>query len=297
MQDGKVRAFCSTACKAKAAAGVEAAPSLHDSLKAIESPSPWRRPSVRAALGGLLLLTAGGAMALSRSQKSPPPLSIASASKPIATAPSPDEAMAILAKTSPSGDDNDVWIHPLAGPTRHLPEHDSRRFGAAREGMRPEECMEGHCGVDIGTIKGDVVMAIHDGVVERVQRDAEQGGRRGNEGRFIRIVHKGSTVVSSYIHLDGIREDLRPGVPVKVGEAIGTVGDTGEKESGPHLHFAISVRKDADSPELFINPEPMLHLWPVKSRAIASLHRMEPAPHIRPAQKTAKIDQPPGEEL
>ena len=139
-----------------------------------------------------------------------------------------------------------------------LPERDTRRFGAAREGMRPEECEGGHCGVDIGTEKGMLVMAVHDGVVERVERDPEVGGRRGNEGRFIMILHKGGTITTSYIHLDGIREDLRPGVPVKAGEAIGTVGDTGVNHSGPHLHFAVSVRSSPDGPELYINPEPLL---------------------------------------
>jgi murein DD-endopeptidase MepM/ murein hydrolase activator NlpD len=216
----------------------------------------------------------------------------AAAIVPTAPAPPPRvptmaEAMDILSKKSNEGD-VDVWIHPLAGPNRHLPEHDTRRFGAAREGMRPEECRAGHCGVDIGTRKGDIVMAVHDGVVERVERDPEVGGRRGNEGRFIRINHKGGTVVSSYIHLDGIREDLRPGIPVHVGEPIGTVGDTGVKQSGPHLHFAISVRPSPDGPEVFIDPEPMLHLWPVRNRASASLHGMEPCP--RKVARTAQAD-------
>jgi murein DD-endopeptidase MepM/ murein hydrolase activator NlpD len=145
--------------------------------------------------------------------------------------------------------------------------------------MRPDECGAGHCGVDIGTRRGDIVMAAHDGVIERVERDPLVGGRRGNEGRFIRVSHKGGTVVSSYIHLDGIREDLKPGVPVHAGDPIGTVGDTGVKQSGPHLHFAISVRPSADGPELFIDPEPLLHLWPVRDQPTASLRRMEPAPH------------------
>jgi murein DD-endopeptidase MepM/ murein hydrolase activator NlpD len=296
VQDGKVRAFCSADCKARAKLGVDAAPSVEDALRAIEPVSPWRRPSVRAALGGIVLLGAIGAMVARSHHGVPAPIASAQAAKVPQSAPTADEAMALLAKSAPGPDaEADVWIHPLAGPQRHLPERDTRRFGAAREGLRPEECEGGHCGVDIGTVKGDVVMAIHDGVVERVERDPEVGGRRGNEGRFIRVVHKGGTIVSSYIHLDGVREDLRPGVPVKVGEAIGTVGDTGVKESGPHLHFAISVRKDADSAELFINPEPMLHLWPVKARAIASLHRMEPAP--RPHPKTARAETSPPEDL
>ena len=156
--------------------------------------------------------------------------------------------------------------------------------------MRPEECEGGHCGVDIGTEKGMLVMAAHDGVVERVERDPEVGGRRGNEGRFIMIIHKGGTVTTSYIHLDAIREDLRPGIPVKAGEAIGTVGDTGVEHSGPHLHFAISVRSSPDGPELYINPEPLLLLWPLAQRPVATLHAMTSA--IVPHPKTARADGP-----
>jgi murein DD-endopeptidase MepM/ murein hydrolase activator NlpD len=169
-----------------------------------------------------------------------------------------------MAMLEPQPADNDVWFHPLYGPLRRLPARNTRRFGAAREGLRPEECEGGHCGVDLGSTRGEPVLAAHDGVVERVVRDAEQGGRRGNEGRFIRINHKGGTIVTSYMHLDTIRDDLKPGIPVKSGEPIGTIGDTGVLRSGPHLHFAVSVRPKVDETELFIDPEPLLHLWPLK---------------------------------
>jgi murein DD-endopeptidase MepM/ murein hydrolase activator NlpD len=291
--DGRVRAYCSETCKDRARRGVEPAPDTDDSFDAIVHISPWKRPTVRAALGVLIFGGVGLAMASRYLDKHAPKAAasmavVAQAAKPPARTPTVAEALAVLAANSPDAEENDVWIHPMAGPMRHLPERSTRRFGAAREGMRPEECEGGHCGVDIGVSKGEVVMAVHDGVVERVERDAEVGGRRGNEGRFIRINHKGGTVVSSYIHLDGIREDLRPGIPVKVGEAIGTVGDTGVRQSGPHLHFAISVRASADASELFIDPEPMLHLWPVKRRPVTSLHAMQITfPH---RSKTAQAD-------
>ena len=105
------------------------------------------------------------------------------------------------------------------------------------------------------------------------------------------INHKCGTITTSYIHLEGIREDLKPGIPVKAGEAIGTVGDTGVKESGPHLHFAVSVRPQGpDGPELYINPEPLLMLWPLARRPAATLHAMSTA--IVPHPKTAKADGP-----
>ncbi len=78
-------------------------------------------------------------------------------------------------------------------------------------------------------------------------------------------------------------------MPVKAGEPIGTVGDTGVHQSGPHLHFAVSVRTSPDDPELFIDPEPMLHLWPVRSRPLTNLHGMDATPRPR---HTAQVDNP-----
>jgi len=220
------------------------------------------------------------------------PLASASIAPPPKPAPLPtvSDAMALLAPAPGVAAESDVWLHPLPGPKRALPERDTRRFGAGRPGMRPEECEGGHSGDDNHALGGADVDAAHDGVVERVQRDAIEGGRRGNEGRFIMILHKGGTVTTSYIHLDGIREDLRPGIPVKAGEAIGTVGDTGVQHSGPHLHFAISVRASPDGPELYINPEPLLYLWPLAKKPAATLHAMTSADVPHPT--TAKAEGP-----
>ena len=287
VSDGKVRAFCSVECKEKAQ---RPAPELVigevDEEPLPPPPSLWRNLSFRGAAvvagAGAAVLIFGGKLIGSA------PRAIASVA-PIASAPPPappteKQAMAMLAPAL----DSDTWYHPLPGPQRMMPEHDTRRFGAARPGMRPEECEGGHCGVDIGTVKGMTVLCVHDGVIERVERDPEVGGRRGNEGRFIRVSHKGGTVVSSYIHLDAIREDLKPGIPVKAGEAIGLVGDSGVQHSGPHLHFAISIRPSADGPELFINPEPLLHLWPLARRPAGTLHAMSDAVPLHP--KTAQAD-------
>ena len=288
--DGKVRAYCSSVCKEKAS---RPAPELVISEVGDEEtgpvpmlPSIWTRMSWRGAVGvagaGLAVLLFGGKLIGTA------PVAVASIvpqPKVVAPLPSAADAMAMLA---PAAGESDVWYHPLPGPRRTLPERDTRRFGAAREGMRPEECAGGHCGVDIGTEKGMLVLAAHDGVIERVERDPEVGGRRGNEGRFIRVNHKAGTIVTSYIHLEAIREDLKPGVPVKAGEAIGTVGDTGVHQSGPHLHFAVSVRPSMDGPELYIDPEPLLHLWPLAKRPVATLHAMSNAlPHH---DKTAKLE-------
>jgi murein DD-endopeptidase MepM/ murein hydrolase activator NlpD len=155
----------------------------------------------------------------------------------------------------------DSWVHPLAGPFRRMPRSDTRVFGAVRPGNRAWECRNGHCGVDLGgEIWGEQVRAVHDGVVDKVQRAAnpEHGGR------YVRIAHHGGTVFTQYFHLAAIPRGLERGVTVKGGEVIGLLGDTGVKESQPHLHFSVSIRLAEDRPEKYIDPEPLIALWPLR---------------------------------
>jgi murein DD-endopeptidase MepM/ murein hydrolase activator NlpD len=155
----------------------------------------------------------------------------------------------------------DAWIHPLSGPVRRMPRVDSRVFGAVRPGQRPAECRNGHCGVDLGgEIWGEHVHAVHEGVVDYVQRNANPD--RG--GEFVRLSHRDGTVFTQYFHLAAIPTGLERGVHVKSGDVIGLLGDTGVKESAPHLHFAISVRPWKDGPERYMDPEPLIALWPVR---------------------------------
>jgi len=155
----------------------------------------------------------------------------------------------------------DAWIHPLAGPVRRMPRADSRVFGAVRPGERPAECRNGHCGVDLGgEIWGEHVHAVHDGVVDYVQRNANPD--RG--GEFVRLSHRDGTVFTQYFHLAAIPRRIDRGVTVRSGDVIGLLGDTGVKQSEPHLHFAISVRPWKDGPERYIDPEPLIALWAVR---------------------------------
>jgi murein DD-endopeptidase MepM/ murein hydrolase activator NlpD len=167
--------------------------------------------------------------------------------------PTEESVLAVLGR--------DAWIHPLAGPFRRMPRSDTRVFGAVRPGNRAWECRNGHCGVDLGgEIWGEHVRAAHDGVVDRVQRAAnpEHGGR------YVRISHHGGTVFTEYFHLAAIPRGLERGAPVKGGDVIGLLGDTGVKESQPHLHFSVSIRLAEDRPEKFIDPEPLIALWPLR---------------------------------
>jgi murein DD-endopeptidase MepM/ murein hydrolase activator NlpD len=321
---GRVRAFCSTACKERAlrpadaeedddAAAAERLAAADRALSAARQQAAAaararrarRRGLAAAGIGAAALAVVGVVSLRGAKSKAPPAVALGGAAASAAKLPEPKVPSTIardpLALLAAVDDDGvlDVWVHPLPGYKRQLPIRGSRRFGAGREGMRPEECGGGHCGVDLGVDKGETVMAAHDGVVERVVRDPEFGGRRGNEGRFIRVNHKGGTVVTSYMHLDGVREDLKPGVPVKAGEPIGTVGATGVRSSGPHLHFAVSVRNGPDASELFIDPEPLLRLWPTRKEPLPTKHAMELPPPRRP--RTASVDaaaiaQPPAPE-
>lgn len=155
----------------------------------------------------------------------------------------------------------DAWLHPLAGPFRRMPRSDSRVFGAIRPGTRPIECRNGHCGVDLGgEIWGEHVRAVHDGVVDWVQR----GRNTEHGGRFVRIAHRQGTVFTQYFHLAAIPRHIERGVRVNAGDLIGLLGDTGVKESAPHLHFTVSIRGSKDRPERYIDPEPLIALWAMR---------------------------------
>src|SRR4051812_47128440 len=155
----------------------------------------------------------------------------------------------------------DAWVHPLSGPFRRMPRSDSRVFGAVRPGNRPIECRNGHCGVDLGgEMFGEHVHAVHDGVVDFVQR----GLNPDRGGRFVRISHRNGTLFTQYFHLAAIPRELHRGSVVKAGDVIGLLGDSGVKESAPHLHFAMSIRTSKEGAERYIDPEPLVALWPLR---------------------------------
>ena len=141
------------------------------------------------------------------------------------------------------------WIHPLAGE-RLMPANASRHFGAARAGQRPAECERGHCGVDLGKVRGAVVHAAAAGEVIAVVRES-----RSQAGRFVSLGHPGA-IKTAYMHLDEVRVDLEPGQRLRAGESLGTVGRSGMRINNPHLHFAMSQRRGGQY--WFIDPEPML---------------------------------------
>ena len=180
----------------------------------------------------------------------------------------------------------DTWMHPLSGPVRRMPVRSTRVFGAERPGDRPVECRSGHCGVDLGELWGEPVLAAHGGVIDRVQRlpNPDHGGH------YVRIAHRNGTVFTQYFHLAAIPRNLEKGVKVKAGEVIGIVGDTGVVESGPHLHFTVSVKPTRKDAERYIDPEPLIALWPLHVSDVAGTNALRASlpPGVPLGSKRAK---------
>ena len=87
-----------------------------------------------------------------------------------------------------------------------------------------------HLGVDLAAPAGTPVRSIGAGRV--IWADW-----KGSLGRHVEIDH-GNGLTSAYSHLREIDAGLQPGVPVRQGQRIGVVGQSG-LATGPHLHFAL----------------------------------------------------------
>jgi murein DD-endopeptidase MepM/ murein hydrolase activator NlpD len=253
IEGSTVRAYCSAECVA-----LSTAPILP--VQDVELPqSSWLFRLVRVGVGipFLALSSFGGHI------DAPRPVS-----QPVVEVPppAPPEEPRFGPSWPPTDADwqaeiaSDAWIHPLDGPRRRMPISDSRVFGAERQGDRPGECNNGHCGVDLSGPWGEPVHAAHDGVVDRVQR----GANEEHGGMYVRVAHRGGTIFTQYFHLAAIPRKLLVGTQVKVGEVIGLLGDTGVKHSDPHLHFTISVKPSDEVNERYIDPEPLIALWPLR---------------------------------
>jgi peptidoglycan LD-endopeptidase LytH len=90
-----------------------------------------------------------------------------------------------------------------------------------------------HNAVDIMAPRGTPVVAAAPGTVEKLF-DSNDGGLTV----YVRSLDGGT--IHYYAHLDAYRPGLAEGQQVRAGEAIGTVGSTGNASpQAPHLHFEI----------------------------------------------------------
>ena len=99
-----------------------------------------------------------------------------------------------------------------------------------------------HYGVDIAANPNESVLATLDGTVILSTYTAETG--------YVIQIQHGQDFVSVYKHCGSLLK--KEGDPVKGGEAIALVGNTGEKTTGPHLHFELWHKGRAIDPSKYI---------------------------------------------
>jgi murein DD-endopeptidase MepM/ murein hydrolase activator NlpD len=120
-------------------------------------------------------------------------------------------------------------------------------FGAPRDGGARD-----HHGIDIFAPRGTPVLAAAEGVVTRVQETP-----RGGRVVWVRDERRGNSLY--YAHLD--RQLVERGAPVKIGDTLGLVGNTGNARSTPpHLHFGIYRRGEGPT-----DPRPWVALIGARS--------------------------------
>jgi murein DD-endopeptidase MepM/ murein hydrolase activator NlpD len=111
-----------------------------------------------------------------------------------------------------------------------------------------------HDAIDIPAPKGTPVLAAADGAIVKLFQSV-----RGGTTIYQSSVDR--KFIYYYAHLDRYAEGLTEGRPVKQGETIAYVGDTGNAGPGNyHLHFSIAIVSD---PKRYwegtnINPYPLL---------------------------------------
>jgi murein DD-endopeptidase MepM/ murein hydrolase activator NlpD len=96
-----------------------------------------------------------------------------------------------------------------------------------------------HQGTDIFALRGTPLVAVVDGVVERVGND-----RLGGIKLWLRS--PGDNWTYYYAHLSGYAKGIRNGLRVKKGDVLGYVGNTGNAKTTPsHVHFETHVPSGA----------------------------------------------------
>lgn len=99
-----------------------------------------------------------------------------------------------------------------------------------------------HFGIDIAANPNESVLATLDGTVILSAYTAETG--------YVIQVQHAQNIVSVYKHCGSLLK--KEGDIVKAGEAIALVGNTGEKTTGPHLHFELWNKGRAVDPSKYI---------------------------------------------
>jgi len=117
-------------------------------------------------------------------------------------------------------------------------------FGADREGGKRK-----HEGTDLFGKEGTPIVSIGGGIVEQLgwnRLGGERVGIRGDDGNYY-----------YYAHLQFISPLLVKGKRIKAGEAVGSMGHTGDAFTTPdHLHFGIELPTGE-----WVNPYTFIAIW------------------------------------
>lgn len=107
----------------------------------------------------------------------------------------------------------------------------------------PFDPLNDHFGIDVLAREDEPIKSIADGTV--IFADWTQ-----NDGYVIAIQH-GQNMISIYKHNSGLTKDV--GAIITAGEIVAIIGNTGERTSGPHLHFELWYDGAPVNPEEFIS--------------------------------------------
>jgi murein DD-endopeptidase MepM/ murein hydrolase activator NlpD len=121
-----------------------------------------------------------------------------------------------------------------------------------------------HNGADIGAPAGSDVVAAMEGVVRAVFWDVWGGNR-------VEVAHS-NNMISTYNHLDTVLVEQDD--KLQASQKLGTVGRTGSRVTGPHLHFETWVGGETVDPQSFD--------WVVGDRIIRAPHDHARNPPVIP---------------
>ena len=110
------------------------------------------------------------------------------------------------------------------------------RLSSSSGGTRP------HKGVDISAPPGTRIVAPADGVVSFAGRESEYG--------WLICIEHGHGYSTMFGHLKDF--SVKAGDPVRKGQAIGTVGMSGNS-TGPHLHYEVRIHGNPVNPVRYLN--------------------------------------------
>ena len=204
-------------------------------------------------LGILVVLTMWGASAWWRrahvGEARPPAVAPRSGAPIPAAVPAEDAAEA----PAPVSAISDSDVQRLRGRKLFMPV-EGFDLGRLRDGFHEPRSDHVHAAIDLLAPRGTRVRAVDDGVVRKLLVTGRGGisiYQFDSEGRYCYF----------YAHLERYVPFLSEGKPVRKGDVLGYVGNTGNAAGGaPHLHFAI-FRLDDDAKWWSGTPVNPFPLW------------------------------------